>query len=120
VNVHTRWWQYTAIPDLAAIMEPAQLAQAAAAALAASATAMDQGADADADAHAAVAADLALEAQAFYAIYDGHCGVRAARYARVCALPCVHAVLPLFAFPAVRAPNARCHKPPITLPRRRS
>lgn len=29
------------------------------------------------------AVELEEEAQAFYAIYDGHCGVRAARYARV-------------------------------------
>ena len=30
------------------------------------------------------------EAQAFYAIYDGHCGVRAARYAKVCTRPSIY------------------------------
>ena len=72
--------QYTAIPDLAAIMDPAALASAAAVTAATAATtAMDM----EGVGEALGAAEVALEAQAFYAIYDGHCGVRAARYARV-------------------------------------
>lgn len=61
-------------------MDPTALASAAAVTAATAATtAMDM----EGVGEALGAAEVALEAQAFYAIYDGHCGVRAARYARV-------------------------------------